>query len=404
MSFRKPRSLLWNAAAGAAAGARFLSQYGPGLADTYAKFKSAYTPAMRDRDRSFSNRVISDMKRLGPLTSSRLVQGVRGKTRSRGRIAYRKRRNIKRRGAYRAKKRYRKCRIPIWAKPANQRYFAQNGAIRDFINFNMNRVEDSKQNNQQYFMWWNYLATNVDDWLAKANNNTGIASTTAVSEILLRKVTTKVSLKNAFSHPCVIQAWYVWPKRRYSEATATITGINPAIVSGSMDTENKTTALDYNMYGHEPTDDSDFTRLFKVYKLRSVFLQPGQQHSFILQSKKCPKLYSKIDYGIGDLESFDNHYTVLPHAGPGILIRVRGTMVHNEADVTTAMNATDTNVGYSSFAVDGVIERVCHHLVPVGLMQQPKKVWGTLDYGLGTMTLANEQAFNGLVGEYPANA
>jgi len=92
----------------------------------------------------------------------------------------------------------------------------------------------------------------------------------------------------------------------------------------------------------------------------------------------------------------------MPHAGAGILIRARGTIVHDETKVTTTMDHTDTHVGLSTFALDGLIERVSHHMVPAGIMTQPKKVWGTISYDPEKMALTNEQTFAGMFGEYAA--
>lgn len=323
-----------------------------------------------------------------------------------GRVsAMRKRKNVKRRAVYRLKKKKRKYKksLPFWALKKNIRYMGQEGVVRDVLRFNMNWAGTDHQNAQQYYMTWNYTAADVDTWLAKANNFNTIAEVETVGELLVRKVTSKITIKNAFSHCCYVDVWYIKPRRAYNQSLASVFGVNPAVLT-STETETKFNAFAYSLYGHEPTDDSDFTRLFKIYKGRRVKLEPGQDHSYFLRSRKGWKIYSKIDYGIPALGGFNDHYTIMPHSNIGLLLRVRGCLVHDESKIVMPLEATNTSVAAGGFALDGVQERVCHHAVPWAMLAKAKKQTGYNAFQLSNIQIANESSYGNDRPEVKADA
>lgn len=336
------------------------------------------------------------------------TQSRRGGSRGGGRlsaVSFKKRSSKFR--SYRKKKRRflkkrktKKPKAPAWAVGSLSRYLARRVLIKDNGQFNINKMGDNVQNRQQYHMHWNALASNLDQWLINAYNAIGdsITNVNLNSEIFIKSVRTVLSVSCNCSMPVDLDVWMLTPRRKYDEAESSITGKNPLLITYTEPTETKTTAFYYDIVGHDPTMCTRLMQAFKLKKVKSVRLQPGDTIKLPLAGKGG--LFSKERYGIHSYAGFNDHHTVMKALSQyGLLLRARGVTVHDESKVTsgaTPLDGTSLNLATSGFNLDCTWERKCYYMAPIqGLSDanQGMLYRGYDENAVAYMTQANESRY-----------
>jgi len=269
------------------------------------------------------------------------------------------RRKLMRKG----KSRKKRSSAPAWAKGDLGRYLSRSVVIRDNGTFNINQMGANLQNQQQYYMAWCATATDLDEWLMNAYNKAAITDVEDNSAIYVTRLFKNFALVNNSNQPVDVDMWTVVPRRGYNEPLASINGTNPTCIQDQL-TESKTTSLQYYDYGHDPKMSARLMTWFRVGKKKSRRLQPGDTIKFSLMGS--PKLWAKILSGIQTSGWFANDHTILKALSKtGVLIRARGTVVHNAASVSYPLSGSNLNVAQSGFNLDCKWDRQCWYKVPM---------------------------------------
>lgn len=262
----------------------------------------------------------------------------------------------------------RKPKVPGWAKGAFGRYMTKKSCVSDLGAWNMNSVGDNRQNFQSYYLVWAAMADNLDDWFINAFGATTMADVKRNWQLFIESVRKVVTLQNNYSMPAVIDLWIVTPKKNQlvNASSADIAGISPGLISTQTPTESKTTTFAFNQIGHEPWMSGLFTDGFRMKKLKTVHLDPGQSTKITVAGKGG--LFSKSLYGVTDTGKFlDDHMIIRGLSQYGILIRVHGKLSHDESTVPAVGTTQDNmfhNVAYSSYNLDCAWHRTVRYRVP----------------------------------------
>jgi len=299
----------------------------------------------------------------------------------------------------------RSVRAPAWSRGAMGKYLSRSVVVRDNEAFNMNRMGNSKQNLQTYYLAWAATAVDLDNWLVNAGAHGVIADVARMEEIYVQSIRKHLTFSNNANMPCEIDCWVVVPRRPYNQALAAVTGADPSLLTQTVLTETGTTAFSYEVDGHEPQMASYFVDAFRIKKISHKVLQPGQAWTANVTGKGG--VFSKLKYGIEVGNGFDTHHTIMRSLSSyGLLFRAKGVLVHDESKVPTDGSAqvnSAFNVARGGFNLDCQWIRHTKYKVPCRFLMSfdhPGLTYTGYDIAsLTTMAQANESRFGEAVVE-----
>jgi len=301
----------------------------------------------------------------------------------------------------------RKPRVPGWARGSFGRYLTKKTCVSDLGAWNMNSVGDNKQNFQSYYMTWAALADNLDEWFKNAFGADDMNQVLRNWEMYIDSIRKVLTLQNNYSMPAVVDFWIVTPKmsQLVNANSADIAGLSPGLISNQTPTESKTTTFAFDQVGHEPWMSGLFTDCFRMKKLKTVHLDPGQSTKIVVAGKGG--LFSKAKYGVTEAGKFlDDHMIMRGLSRYGVLIRVRGKLVHDE-DTVPAIGTAEYNVShhvaYSSYNLDCAWRRTVRYRVPLMQDSLAGLTYTGRDFnGVSLMTQAHESRWGTSVTEAKA--
>lgn len=132
---------------------------------------------------------------------------------------------------------------------------------------------------------------------------------------------------------------YAWPTGQSFAATNSITGVDDIL-----------SARPY-LYEWSPTSDPTFQSIFRIKKARSRVLLPGEELFYSASIKN--RILQKKDWSVPyALDPINDSLPIMRRGYPLILISVRGTLVHNEASVSSTMTNHQLFPTMGDFNVD----------------------------------------------------
>jgi len=217
-------------------------------------------------------------------------------------------------------------------------------------------------------------------------------------KVYLQRWSQRYVCKNAMSQRCECDLWLLYPRRDYApigEFKTFLGADDPSLIfQGAADVPQMGTALAFpttNMsnYNASPYYSPPLCSAFKVKKLGKTYVEPGGQFEIV---QNIPKafVYSASSFGCDSKQPFiSDQFSILRKTGPVILLRIRGTLIHDESK-TSGGTVPSTVVSTSSFGLDCM--RESRFTFCAMRAQEPRRQ--ILQNTLQVVTLANQEAFS----------
>lgn len=260
--------------------------------------------------------------------------------------------------------------------PLSRKTEYQEVTVTDQATMSLNQydVATDKINSQSYCSMAASCPTQMDQWIALANNMRADSSAATQSDkVYCRDASLSAEFKNENAQPCEIDIWVFYPRRdipvppsvgnTYSPlptlATVGATGSPPLLKWGFINEEAEANALLYSGAGFAskarditPFQSTQWCTAMRATKTRPrhYTLQGGQSLKLTL-TDWASKTVSMSKYGLFDGTTIAANYSFLKDNGPVLLARVRGCMIHNENLVTGTNDNTPFGVAYGAYSV-----------------------------------------------------
>lgn len=215
------------------------------------------------------------------------------------------------------------------------------------------------------------------DRILSASQNLAIGSVSQNQEVWFDGCRNQVMFRNNSQHCAQVTIYKCYPRMDITTAHS-VSGANPVTLQQGFSAtaqENKAGfATFYNDYNSTPYMSPNWCSLFKVKPFRNKFLQPGE--SLMLNHKRSLGfLIKKSSAGLTTTDSFAGAYNHMRKNGPIYLVRVRGTVVHDESLLAYPLSVnSDMHVTTGGFSVDWVQSSKLDYRAP---FIAPTRVQGT---------------------------
>jgi len=222
---------------------------------------------------------------------------------------------------------------------------------------NISSMQDNTQGNCSWYSMPMETTPAIFDRILAASQNLAISSVSIAQEVFLDTVKVQLMMRNNSSQDCNVQIFKCYPRVDLSVSTG-VTGSDPTLFTSgitSLAQEAKSTTLpNYYDQNVTPYMSSQWCSVFKVKPYIKRFLKPGQEIK-LLHSRKVGYVIKKSKYGIGTGEGFTTAYDHLKRNGVIYLIKVTGSMVHDESTISYPLQSgTSTKVTLGGFNVDWI--------------------------------------------------
>lgn len=242
---------------------------------------------------------------------------------------------------------------------------------------NISSIQDNIQGNCSWYSMPMETTPAIFDRILSASQNLAITGVSIVQEVFLDTVKVQLNMRNNSSQDCNVQIYKCTPRIDLATASG-IYGSDPTLFTSgitSLATEAKATSLpNYYDQNVTPYMSATWCSMFKIKPLVKRFLKPGEEIK-LRRSRKVGYVIKKSKYGIATGESFAGVYDHLKRNGPIYLIKVTGSIVHDESTISYPLQSgTSTKVTYGGFNVDWVqnvrINYRCPFVTPTRVLGQ----------------------------------
>lgn len=213
-------------------------------------------------------------------------------------------------------------------------------------------------------------------------NTLGTAPTAAQyiqpSKMYIRKAWVKTTWQNVCNYGISLEAYYCKPRQNLGTVNNTVDQIYGAGWAQEGSTSTQVT------YGTSPFQNHAFVSIFKIYKVKKIFIPAGEGRVLTLSRKKPIIMdYNKFSYASGptSAQTFVVLYDMLKGISKFILYRFKG-IVGNAA---TDPDYTDVTTGV------GIMDFVTEHHYEIQSLLQPLPINTTMasTSANGVLTLPN---------------
>jgi len=217
-------------------------------------------------------------------------------------------------------------------------------------------------------------------------------------KVFLQRWSQRYICKNSMSQRAECDLWLLYPRRDYAPVGEFKTFLgtdNPSLLlQGAVDVPQMGAAAAFppiNMlnYNASPYLSPPLCSAFKVKKLGKTFVEPGGQFEII---QNIPKafVYSASSFGCDSKQPFiTDQFSILKKTGPVIMLRIRGTLIHDESK-TVGGTGPSTVVSTSSFGLDCMRESRFTYCAMRA--QEPRR--NILQNSLQIVALSDQQAYS----------
>lgn len=301
------------------------------------------------------------------------------------RSSYKKRRGSRRRS-------YGK-RTPKWMAKYSKPLAAE-VTLKDEFPFSMNTLGDNVNNLAVYHCFIPVFAGTLDDIIANAADEAGSATAAETMKVLVKYCSTVYTFKCNFEVGCKVEAWLCSPRRDiFDTSLGAFAGADPAALMVGGAAETRTTTLSMSERISTPYNSKMWTSLFKLKKVYSKILSPGEQAA--IKYTHSGTTISMAKYNASGVDTITTNNLIIKRFGAIMLFKVSGLMVHNESIVTAAagtMDSLNLAASWGPFNVDFIASRVIKYCRPLLQDQETVRI-GRENSALTTYTAANMATF-----------
>lgn len=265
---------------------------------------------------------------------------------------------------------------------------------------NIADIGTNSQGNCAWYVFRGLSPSDYDTMLAEGYGG-AIATVPASFNVLRDICSLQTTLKNNSDRQCDLTVWKCTARRDIPSSVANVSGVNPALLlQGFTDASviSGTSAIAYNDYGSTPYLSPAWCSLLNTKQVVHKSLVPGEQ-IVLKQCVKKPVVISKQKFGITATGSIAAAFKYLRELGSFLLIRVQGSIVHDESTVAYPLSSGALTVSTSGFNLDVLNEYSYTYRVPFSI---PTRQTGQTAVLTSTMALGNEQGFNTQAADEPS--